>query len=450
MLRYSLLTIFSFFCLLTNNLYGQQRGSNLHLRYDHPATIWEEALPLGNGKTGVMVFGHIDKERFQLNDNTLWSGYPDPGNNPNGPKYLPLLRKAVQEGDYALAEHYWKKMQGPYSARYLPMANLYLDFNLKDTLVSDYERTLDLGNAIASVSFRSHGVHYKREILTSHPDKLMMVRLTASKKKKISFITSMDSKLRFATSSGDGMLMLNGKAPLYVAHRESDPLQVVYDVEGGEGMSFNVLLKVQSEGGRIHYSDSTIKVEGADAATLYLSAATSFNGFNKSPGLQGKEAFPEAVINLNEGLKKNYKQLRENHISDYQLLFNRVKFSVGEATKSSTIATDERLIRFNSGIKDDDLIELYYQFGRYLLISCSRQGAPPANLQGMWNDHVQPPWGSNYTTNINTEMNYWLAESTNLSECHEPLLQFIKNLSINGCADGKSELWNRGGLVCPS
>jgi alpha-L-fucosidase 2 len=432
---------------------GQEKADDLRLWYNHPASVWEEALPLGNGTMGAMVFGHVGKERLQLNDNTLWSGYPNPGNNPNGPKFLPLLRNAVMEGDYALAERYWKKMQGPYSARYLHMANLYLDFGLTDSLVSDYRRELDLNSAIASVSYRLKGVTYRREMFTSYPDKLMVIRLTASKKGRISFNASMNSKLMFSTRSEDESLVLKGKAPMYVASRDSDPLQIVYDREDGEGMNFEVRLTIKNEGGTIQYGDSAIVVTGADAITLYLSEATSFNGYDKSPGLQGKD--PSRESGNNPGFEKAYSQLRQAHAKDYQFLFNRVSLSLGSTSQYAALPTDDRLLRFNEGHRDDGLIALYYQFGRYLLISCSRPGSPPANLQGLWNDHIQPPWGSNYTTNINTEMNYWPAESANLSECHEPLLDFVKSLSVNGaetakvnygimegwCAHHNSDIW---------
>lgn len=443
------------FLIFSFRLFGQAPRPDHHLWYEQPATVWEEALPLGNGKMGAMVFGRVSNERLQLNDNTLWSGYPDPGNNPNAVKFLPLLRQAISAGDYVKAQLYWKKMQGPYSARYLHMANLYLDFGLKDSLVSEYRRDLDLTTAIASVTFRLRGVVFKREVFISHPDKVLCVRLTASKKGSISFKASMSSKLKFNTFSENETLVLKGKAPMYVANRDHEPLQVVYDREEGEGMNFNVRVKVRSEGGQVHYTDSAAIVTAADAVTVYLSEATSFNGFDKSPGLQGKDPSLESQSALEGAYSKDFTQLREAHRKDYQSLFNRVMLKLGGSSNYSKLPTDERIIKLNDGSDDRGLLSLYYQFGRYLLIACSRPGSPPANLQGMWNDHVQPPWGSNYTTNINTEMNYWLAESANLPECHAPLLEFVKYLSINGretarinyginegwCAHHNSDIW---------
>lgn len=431
-----------------------QQNKQLQLWYDHQASLWEEAIPVGNGSIGAMIFGNTDHEVLQLNHNTLWSGYPNPGNNPNGPVYLPLVRRAVNNGDYLLAGQYWKKMQGPYSARYLPMADLHIHFR-HDARVSDYRRTLSLNDAISTVSYHSNGVTFKREIFTSYPDQLLVMRLTASKKKQISLTASLNSKLKFNTTLVDHRLMLRGKAPIHVAHRDSEPLQIIYDEMDGEGIAFSTLLEVRNEGGIVEYGDSTISVKNADAVTLYLTAGTSFNGFDKSPGLKGKDPVAEPLTYLQKITTKSYEAIRTDHIKDYQGLFNRVNFEVEASIKKADVPTDERLRNYYSGSQDHNLAALYYQFGRYLLISCSRPGSPPANLQGMWNPHIQPPWGSNYTTNINTEMNYWLAESTNLSECHFPLLSFIRNLAINGaetakinygvkegwCAHHNSDIW---------
>lgn len=454
---------FAFVCFLTNAVCSQPAINDPHLKlqYNNPASAWEEALPLGNGKTGAMIFGGITQEKLQLNDNTLWSGYPKPGNNPDGPKYLPLVRKAISDRDYAIAAAYWKKMQGPYSARYLHMANLFVDFYLKDTVVRKYTRDLDLNTAIASVSYTSHGVTYKREMFISHPDKALVIRLSADKKKNISFKTFLQSKLQYKiTVPSNDHLVLHGKAPMHVANRESEPLQVVYDVPiaiggKGEGMTFEIHLKVKAEGGTVTKQDTSLSVSNADAVTIYLTEATSFNGFDKSPGFQGKDPSIEAGAALEAATRKTFAQLKTSHLADYQPLFNRVKLDLGTDQEAVTLPTDKRMIRFNGGRPDPQLQTLYYQFGRYLLIASSRPGGPPANLQGIWNDHVKPPWGSNYTTNINTEMNYWLAETTNLSECHEPLFDFIGQLAVNGaetakinygieegwCAHHNSDIW---------
>lgn len=411
----------------------------LKLWYTKPAQAWEEALPLGNGKTGAMVFGKVKTERYQLNDNTLWSGYPDPGNNPNGPTILPQVRQAVFEGDYTKAADLWKKMQGPYSARYLPLGDLLLEFPYADTVGSGYYRSLDLSNAIATVRYTTGGVQYQRESFTSFPDKVMVIRLTANKSKSISFTTALTSKLRYSTkATANNRLVLTGKAPKFVANRESEPKQVEYDDDPkGEGMNFTVQVYIKTEGGAVQQAGNKLTVSGADAVTIYLAEATSFNGFNRSPGKEGKDPQVEAGANLKKAITSSWAQLKQRHVSDYQTLFNRVKLDLGTNETAVKLPTDERLRQFADTKNDNQLQTLYYQFGRYLLIASSRPGSRPANLQGIWNDHVQPPWGSNYTTNINTEMNYWLAENTNLSECHQPLFSFMKELAVNGAMTAK-------------
>lgn len=443
--------------VFVNASYGQlvKADAGNTLWYDKPAVAWEEALPLGNGRSGAMVFGGVLTERLQLNDNTLWSGYPDAGNNVNAPKYLPLVRKAVDAGDYDLAAAYWKKMQGPYSARYLHMADLFLDFQLKDSSATSYQRSLDLRTAVASTSYSVKGTSFQREVFLSHPDKALTMRITANRKKSITFKARLKSKLKYKTSGQDNLLILRGKAPMHVANRESESLQVVYDDWIGEGMNFEIRLAIKNEGGTITTTDSVISVSGADAVTIVVTEATSFNGYNRSPGTEGRDPSTEAQARMSSAVKKTYAELKRAHVADHQSLFNRVKLELGSDPAVTNLPTDKRMLRFNEGKADPELVKLYYQFGRYLLIASSRPGSPPANLQGIWNDHVQPPWGSNYTTNINTEMNYWLAESANLSECHEPLFDFLSSLARNGaqtakvnygisrgwCAHHNSDIW---------
>jgi len=418
-----------------NNTYD----NNLKLWYNKPAIAWEEALPLGNGTTGAMVFGKIVHERFQLNDHTLWSGYPVDGNNAKGPEYLPQVRQAIFDGDYTKGAALFKKgLQGTYSARYLPLGDLHLDFKFNDTTASSYYRDLDLNNAIATVKYKADGVNYTRQTWISYPGKVMVVRITADKKSAINLSAAVSSKLHFSVAAnGNNQLVLKGKAPKYVANRDNEPQQVVYDEPKGEGMNFQIDLKAITTGGTVKTDNNTLEVTGADEVTMYLTEATSFNGFDKSPGLQGKDPAIVANADLANALKTGYDKLKATHIADYQKLFKRVKFNLGADAEMLKQPTDERLRHFNFNNPDKQLQTLYYQYGRYLLISSSRPGTPPANLQGIWNDAVQPPWGSNYTTNINTEMNYWLAENTNLSECHQPLFDFIKELSVNGAKTAK-------------
>lgn len=265
----------------------------------------------------------------------------------------------------------------------------------------------------------------------------MVIHITAEKKRSINFVTAITSKLKYCVNTVDNnYLILKGKAPKFVANRDYEPKQVVYDDWNGEGMNFEVDIKIITENGSVKKSGNELTVSNADAATIYLSEATSFNGFDKSPGLHGKDPSIEAKSDLEKAIKKSYFQLKKAHVRDYQSLFNRVAFRLGTNADVQSLPTDERLKNFVSD-HDSSLVVLYYQFGRYLMISASRPGSPPTNLQGIWNDHVQPPWGSNYTTNINTEMNYWPAENTNLSECHQPLFDFMKELAVNGSRTAK-------------
>ncbi len=416
-----------------------QDNPHLKLWYNKPAAVWEEALPLGNGKTGAMVFGGVKAERYQLNDNTLWSANRDAGNNPDGPKYLPQVRQAVFEGNYTKAADHWKKMQGPYSARYLPLGDLRLEFPFSDTVGTNYYRDLDLNNAVSTVRYTVDGVRYKRETFTSHPNKLMVVRLTADKQGALNFTVGLTSKLRYRTAAITGdYLVLRGKGPKFVANRDSEPQQVVYDNDPkGEGMNFEIHVRIKTEGGAVRSSGDRLSVFNANAVTIYLTEATSFNGFNKSPGLEGKDPSIEAASDLTKAWTLTYEQLKRTHIADYRSLFTRVQFDLGSDDGSVKRPTDERLKAFRKNMNDLRLPVLYYQFGRYLMIASSRPGSRPTNLQGIWNDQVQPPWGSNYTTNINTEMNYWLAENTNLSECHQPLFSFMKELAVNGAVTAR-------------
>ena len=433
--------IIALFLICSSATFGQTKSydPSLKLWYNTPAAAWEEALPLGNGTTGAMVFGGVGKEHFQLNDHTLWSGYPDGGNNRKGPEYLPQVRKAIFEGDLDKAAALWKKgLQGTYSARYLPLGDLALDFKQKDTVATNYYRDLDLNNAIATVKYKIGDVNYNRETFISYPAQVMIVRIRADHKNAVSFIAALSSKLHFnVTAKGNDQLILKGKAPKYVANREYEPKQVEYDGQNGEGMNFQIDLKVRTTGGNVKADGNTLEISDADEVILYLTEATSFNGFDKSPGLQGKNPSVKADASLDRATSLSYEKLRSAHVNDYQKLFKRVVFNLGADTLLLKQPTDERLRRFDSANPDRQLQTLYYQYGRYLLISSSRPGTPPANLQGIWNDAVQPPWGSNYTTNINTEMNYWLAENTSLSECHQPLFDFIKELSVNGAKTAK-------------
>lgn len=436
------------FCLILSSvmLHAKEKEQLVQLWYNRPASVWEEALPLGNGTMGAMVFGGINREQYALNDHTLWSGYPNPGNKPLGPQILPKVREAIFSGDYEKAALLWKGMHGPYSQRYLTMGDLMLQFDFADTVVENYVRKLDFNSATSTVMFTKDKVDYKRESFISYPDQVMVVKLSATKKRKISFDALLTSPLQSTVQViSPGYLVLKGKAPKHIAHRAEEKQQIIYDGPGGEGMTFEIHLKLISRGGQLVSTENSIGVKDADEVVLLMTEATSFNGFNKSPGLEGKNPSELAIRKMKAALALSYSDLLNRHLNDYKNLFDRVTLDLGMGQKN--IPTDERMLLYNKGEMDNGLVSLYFQYGRYLMISASRPGTPPSNLQGIWNRHVQPPWGSNYTVNINTQMNYWPAEVTNLSECHEPLFNFMEELAINGAVTAKTNYGVQSGWV---
>ena len=407
-------------------------GKEYKLWYNAPATVWEEALPIGNGRIGAMVYGNPLQEVYQLNEESIWSGYPQDWNNPKAANALPQVREAVDRGDYAKASELWKaNAQGPYTARYLPMANLMLDQLTRGEARNLY-RELNISNALSTVTYEADGVKYRRTSFISYPDQVMVIKIAADRPQAVSLHIRLNSLLRYTVQTkGEKTLILNGKAPAYVANRDYDPHQVVYDDK--RGTQFKVQVELLPDGGHCEANDSALTVRNANEVVLLLSAVTDFG--NKKMTLKK--------------CKRPYQELLQRHTDDHQQLFNRLQLSLGtENLQKEALPTNERLKSFEQDPTDNGLTELYYQYGRYLQIASSRPGGLPANLQGIWNRHVQPPWGSNYTTNINTEMNYWPAEITNLPECFLPLSDFIGRLAVNGAQTAKVNYGiNRGWLA---
>ena len=407
-------------------------GKEYKLWYNAPATVWEEALPIGNGRIGAMVYGNPLQEVYQLNEESIWSGYPQDWNNPKAANALPQVREAVDRGDYAKASELWKaNAQGPYTARYLPMANLMLDQLTRGEARNLY-RELNISNALSTVTYEADGVKYRRTSFISYPDQVMVIKIAADRPQAVSLHIRLNSLLLYTVQTkGEKTLILNGKAPAYVANRDYDPHQVVYDDK--RGTQFKVQVELLPDGGHCEANDSALTVRNANEVVLLLSAVTDFG--NKKMTLKK--------------CKRPYQELLQRHTDDHQQLFNRLQLSLGtENLQKEALPTNERLKSFEQDPTDNGLTELYYQYGRYLLIASSRPGGLPANLQGIWNRHVQPPWGSNYTTNINTEMNYWPAEITNLPECFLPLSDFIGRLAVNGAQTAKVNYGiNRGWLA---
>ncbi|HEY8483328.1 MAG TPA: glycoside hydrolase family 95 protein, partial [Longimicrobiales bacterium] len=362
------------------------QGQTLELWYRRPAREWVEALPVGNGRLGAMIFGTIGRERLQLNEDTLWSGGPKDWNNPGAREVLPEVRRLIAEGKYVEADQLSKKMMGPYTQSYLPLGDLYLTFEHGDVGRS-YRRSLDLGSAVVTVTYRVGNVQYTREVFASYPDQVLVVRLAADRPGALSFTAELDSPLRHRTAAEGGVLKLLGKAPAHVDPNYYDlPDPVRYDEE--EGMTFEAHLQARSADGRVWVDHDGMHVRDATEVVLLLSAATSFNGYDKSPAREGRDPGPIAAGHLRAAGAKAYEELKQAHVADHRSLFDRVELDLGPSAATQDIPTDERIARL--GARDPYLVTLFFQYGRYLLVASSRPGTQPANLQGIWNDQVRP------------------------------------------------------------
>lgn len=431
--------------MIAQTSFAQQK--KLVLWYDQPAKNWNEALPIGNGRLGAMIFGRPGDELIQLNEQSLWTGGPvDLNPNPDAPKYLQPVREALFKDSIADAIALLKKMQGPDTEIYQPLGDIILKqtFNTEPT---NYKRDLNISTAVATTRFSADGVDYTREIFSSAPDQVIIIRLTASKPKALNLKVGVNHPLVFErVLAAQNEIVLKGKTRITIDERR-DPKSVVFkDTLQHEGMRFQFRIKAVTKEGNVSASDSMLVVANATEVLLYVSAATSYNGYNKYPDSEGIDAEKKAISYLVAATKKTYTQLLNSHVKDYQQYFNRVALSLTDEP-APELATDKRLVAYKGGKTDHALEELYYQFGRYLLISCSRPGGIPANLQGIWNKEIHPPWRSNYTTNINVQMNYWPAEAVNLSELTEPLIEQSKRWAINGAATAKNYYNMRGWVL---
>lgn len=425
--------------LMTLSLNAQE---NLKLWYEHPAQEWVEALPLGNGQIGAMIFGGIENELIQLNEVTLWSGGPQKKNvNPVAYKYLKPIREALAKDDYQKATELCKKMQGYFTESFLPLGDIRIKQSLDGkTNSSGYVRKLSLNEAIATTEFVAGGVKYTREIFTSAPDSVMVINFTASKPGKLTLDIALSSLLKNTVTAKDNVVLyMNGQAPAHVDpayhSRPGKPAIEQLDADELGGMRVQAILKALPVGGTTQADENGIHVKNADRLTLLLSVATSFNGFDKHPDKDGKDEKMISQRRMDSAATVTYDELKRKHVSDFGSFFNRVALHLTDTLNNKVnekLPSDFRLKLYSYGNYDPGLEELFFQYGRYLLISASRPGGSAANLQGLWNKEFRPPWSSNYTININTEMNYWPAETGNLSEMHMPLMNFIKNLSETG------------------
>jgi alpha-L-fucosidase 2 len=381
------------------------------LWYEQPATNWNEALPIGNGKLGGMIFGGIWKEQIQLNEDSVWYGGPTDRHNPDALPALPEIRRLLLEGKLKAAHRLAAAaLSGvPETQRhYAPLGDLLLALDHQGD-VEGYRRELDLEAGIARVQYKTAGITYTREMFASFPDQAIIVRIQADHPGAI------DLSGRLTRDKGrymDGIRTYQGHT--VVMHGHSG---------GANGMLFRAALLAVPEGGSRRIVGEHLIIEGADAVTFIVTAATSFRF--EDPEQECLRASAAAA-------QQSYESLRQRHMEDYRSLYSRVSLKLEEPSNTDEHPTDKRLERLRQGEEDQSLISLYFQYGRYLLISSSRPGSLPANLQGIWNDQMRPPWDSKYTININTQMNYWPAESCNLSECHEPLFELIGRMRERG------------------
>ncbi|MBC7569754.1 MAG: glycoside hydrolase family 95 protein [Spirosoma sp.] len=419
---------------------AQSTGSNQSTRlwYRQPANYFEESLALGNGTQGACVFGGVMSDSIFLNDATLWSGEPINPNsiNPNAHTHLAALRAALKNENYKQADSLNRTMQGRFSESYAPLGTLHIDVK-HGGQAETYYRELDLTNAVSTTRYTVNGVTFTREYFVSQPDHIMVIRLKSSRAGALSFALRFSSLLRTKTSVLDKTLTVGGYAPIHTepSYRGNRPNPVVFDP--ARGTRFTTLARILPTGGQVVLNDSTLGVEGATEAVVLVSIATSFNGYDKNPATEGLPDQQLATERLDKAMTRSYAQLLDAHQTDYRSFFDRVRLNLGRSN-APELPTDERLKRYASGQEDKNLETLYFNFGRYLLISSSRTPSVPANLQGIWNPYIRPPWSSNYTTNINVEENYWPAENTNLSEMHRPLLSFISKLAKTGAVTARN------------
>lgn len=402
--------------LISVSCFAQQ---NLKLSYNKSAENWNEALPIGNGRLGAMVFGGAVQEHLQLNEETIWAG--EPGNNipKNTFDSIQKVRRLINEGQFEKAQDLTNKTyprQAPkdlnYGMPYQTMGDLFLDFKGHENF-KNYNRTLDIEKAVSTVSYEVNGVTFKREIFSSFADNVIMVKLTSSKKGSLNFnINASTPHLINSIFTEKNKLVINGTSGSV-------------DNKAGK-IKFKTVAFPVLKGGKLTSTKDKLEIANSDEVVIYVSIATNFKKYNDLSG------DPDARVSeyLNKALSKKYNDELKAHVEKYQKYFKRVSLDLG-TTDQAKKTTDIRIREFGNS-QEPDLVALYFQFGRYLLISSSQQGTQPANLQGIWNYQLNPAWDSKYTVNINTEMNYWPAENTNLSEMHEPLFDMIQDLSVTG------------------
>ncbi len=423
---------FSTYLFLVFSLGYSQGNQNLKLWYNQPSgKTWENALPIGNGFLGAMVYGNVENEIIQLNENTVWSGGPNRNDNPNALAALPEIRKMIFDGKHKEAEKLANQAfisKKSHGQMFQPVGNLNLNFEGHDKYFN-YRRELNIENAISKTSYEVDGVTYIREAFVSFSERVIVIHLTANKKGSISFTANYTSphKIKNFAVSNSKDLEITGTTS---------------DHEGVKSLiNFKGITRIKLDNGKLEQTDNSLIVKNANAVTIFISIATNFNNYNDVSGNEVKRA----ADYMNTAYGKSYETIKKKHIAAYQKYFNRVKLDLG-TTPAADLPTDERLKNFRN-TNDPQFVALYYQYGRYLLISSSQPGGQPANLQGIWNNSLNAAWDSKYTININAEMNYWPAEKTNLSELHQPFLEMVKDLAVTGQETAKTMYGTRGWMA---
>jgi alpha-L-fucosidase 2 len=466
------LLLFSILCLLLPACQPEKKDS-LILWYNEPATNWNDALPIGNGYSGAMLFGGTDKELLQLNENTLYSGEPSVvfKDVKVTPESLEQVVSLLKKGEYGKAnEIAAKHWLGRLHQYYQPFGDLRIENN-KTGEITEYRRELNISEAIVRTTFHQDGATCIREVFASHPDNVIIIRLASNRPSGIDVNLHFDGPHPTASQSSDNnRLLYKGKAPGYVERRTFEQMEAwgdqykhpeLYDKDGkrkfdkrvlygneseNKGMSFEARIEPVLPGkGEVELTENGMRIYNTNEVYFVMALATSFNGYDKSPSREGIDPSEKVESLLANALKYDYKTLKKRHTDDYESLFERVSLHLPSSEEQKSLPTDERIARFAEN-PDPDLAALLYQFGRYLMISGSRPGGQPLNLQGMWNKEIIPPWNCGYTQNINSEMNYWPAEITHLPECHEPLFRLIKELSVTGRETARN-MYNRRGWV---
>ena len=413
------------------------------LWYRQPAQSFLEALPLGNGLIGAMVYGGAHEERIELNADTLWSGGPGPRDRYRAAMHLPALREAVlRDRDYARADEIATRMHGPDTEAYQPLATLRLGFAGASGDVTGYRRTLDLDRAIHTTAYALDGVSIEREAFVSAPTGVMALRIKAARPGALAFTARFDSAHPDARTESDneGELAIRGRVPAHIAFQHEQPATYAPDA----GMGFAAVLRVIAPGGRVAMTSDSVTVSDTDDVVILVAVATGYRGWRSAPIGPDRSVIEEAWQFVHAAQRRPYQELRAEHIADHRRLYRACAVRLEPGCDRADAPTDELVAAARSGSCEPGIAALLFAYGRYLLIASSRPGTQSANLQGIWNREVAPPWNSDWTTNINVQMNYWPAETTGLGECHEPLFDLIGDLAEAGARTAKTSYRARG------